>query len=47
MFPTNLMESLFLIAAGLPIVMVFSLVIALLLNRKFLGELFRAVFSCR
>ena len=44
-FPTNLMESLFLIAAGLPIVMVFSLVIALLLNRKFPGRaLFRAVF---
>jgi len=44
-FPTDLLESLFLIVAGLPIVMVFSLVIALLLNRKFRGRaFFRALF---
>lgn len=44
-FPTDLLESLFLIVSGLPIVMVFSLIIALFLNRKFPGRaFFRAVF---
>lgn len=44
-FPTDLLESLFLIVSGLPIVLVFSLVIALFLNRKFRGRsFFRAIF---
>lgn len=44
-FPTKLLESMFLIISGLPIVMVLALIIALLLNRRFLGRtFFRAVF---
>lgn len=44
-FPTTLLESIFLIATGLPVVLVFSLIIALLLNKKFFGRsLSRAVF---
>ena len=44
-FPVNLMESVFVIFTGLPIVLVFSLVVALLLNRRFFGRaFFRAVF---
>ena len=44
-FPTDMLESLFLIVTGLPIVMVFALITALLLNRKFGGRaLFRAIF---
>ena len=44
-FPVFLMESLFLIVTGLPVVLVFSLVVALLLNRAFVGRaFFRAVF---
>ena len=44
-FPTKLLESMFLIISGLPIVMVFALIIALLLNRQFPGRtLFRAIF---
>ena len=44
-FPVNLMESVFLITVGLPIVLVFSLIVALLLNRRFFGRaFFRAVF---
>lgn len=44
-FPTKLMESIFLIATGLPIVLVFSLIISLLLNQEFPGRSFyRLVF---
>lgn len=44
-FPVDLMESIFVIAAGLPIVLVFSLIVALLLNRRFIGRaFFRALF---
>ncbi len=44
-FPVNLMNSVFLIGVGLPIVLVFSLVVALLLNRQFFGRaFFRALF---
>lgn len=44
-FPTKLLESMFLIISGLPIVMVLALIIALLLNRQFRGRtFFRAVF---
>lgn len=44
-FPTNLIQSMFLIVTGLPVVLVFSLIIALLLNRRFPGRaFFRAVF---
>lgn len=44
-FPTALLDSLFLIVTGLPVVLVFSLVIALLLNKRFFGRaFFRALF---
>ena len=44
-FVPDLLDSLFLIATGLPVVLVFSLIIALLLNTKFHGRaFFRAVF---
>jgi oligogalacturonide transport system permease protein len=44
-FIPDLLDSLFLIVTGLPVVLVFSLVIALLLNTKFYGRaFFRAVF---
>lgn len=44
-FPTALLDSLFLIVTGLPVVLVFSLVIALMLNKQFVGRgFFRAVF---
>jgi len=44
-FVPDLLDSLFLIATGLPVVLVFSLIIALLLNTKFYGRaFFRAVF---
>lgn len=44
-FPTHLLDSLFVIATGLPIVVVFSLIIALLLNKPFYGRaFFRGIF---
>ncbi|MDR0897912.1 MAG: sugar ABC transporter permease [Oscillospiraceae bacterium] len=44
-FPIELLTSIAQIAAGLPIVLVFSLIVALLLNRRFRGRaFFRAVF---
>ena len=47
-YPTKLISSVCSVAMGTPLVVVFSLVIALLLNGKFRGRtVYRIVFSCR